>query len=235
MKPLFNLSLASVSASLILAGCSTVANPSPDKALFDGKSLAGWHSFKKTTAPAQGWVVDADGSLHHLPKGGGGDLISDGAFDNFDLRWEWKVASGANSGLKYLVSEDRKSALGHEYQLIDDSKHPDALRGPKWQTGSFYDVLPPRHTHPKPVGEWNTSRVLIQGNNVVHWLNGEKVLEFELGSPEVLAEVQKSKFKTVEKFGTKFPAHFLLQDHGDEIWFRNIRVREMPPAATGKN
>ena len=235
MKSLLNFSLATVCASLMFTGCVTSATSSAGKALFDGQSLAGWHSFKKTSAPAKGWVVEADGSLHHLPKGGGGDLISDGAFDNFDLQWDWKIPAGANSGLKYLVSEDRKSALGHEYQLIDDAKHADALRGPKWQTGSFYDVLPPRHIPTKPIGEWNTSRVLIQGNHVEHWLNGEKVLEYELGSPEVLAEVQKSKFKTVEKFGTKFPAHFLLQDHGDEIWFRNIKIRELPSESSRKN
>lgn len=234
MKSIFHFSIVAAAASLVFAGCATAASSSSETELFDGKSLAGWHSFKKTTPPAKGWVVEADGTLHHPPKAGGGDLVSDKVFDNFDLSWEWKVASGANSGLKYLVSEDRKSALGHEYQLIDDSKHPDALRGPKWQTASFYDVLPPGKTHPKPVGEWNTSRVRIVGNHVEHWLNGEKVLEYELGSPEVLAEVQKSKFKTVENFGTKFPAHFLLQDHGDEIWFRNIKVRELPPEAGKK-
>ena len=167
------------------------------KALFDGRTTNGWHSFKKQTFPEKGWVVDPDGSLHHLDKGGGGDLISDAAFDNFELEWDWKIAPGANSGLKYLVSEDRQQVLGHEYQIIDDTKHADGQRGPKWQTAAFYDVLPPRDTRVKPAGEWNRSRIVVQGDQVEHWLNGVKVLEYTLGSPEVLAAVAKSKFKSV--------------------------------------
>jgi hypothetical protein len=197
------------------------------KSLFDGKTLAGWHSFKKTTGPEKGWDVQ-DGCLHHIPKGGGGDLISDATFENFDLTWEWKVAEGGNSGLKYFVSEERKSAIGHEYQLIDDARHPDAKLGEgKRVTAGFYDVLKPKDAKPKPAGEWNTSRVLVQGNHVEHWLNGTKVLEYELGSPELLAAVQESKFKTQEDFGKRVQCHFLIQDHGDEIWFKNIQVKEL--------
>jgi hypothetical protein len=195
------------------------------KLLFDGKSLAGWRSFKKETAPNKGWVAEK-GMLRHLPKGGGGDIITDEAFDDFDLRWEWQVVSGANSGLKYFITETRSSAIGHEYQLIDDTKHPDALRGPKWQTSSFYDVLPPVGKTLKPVGEWNQSRIVVKGNHVEHWLNDQKVLEYELGSPEVKAAVARSKFKNVQGFGEKVHGHILLQDHGDEIAFRNIRIKE---------
>jgi len=208
------------------------------KALLNGTN--GWHSFKKTTFPDKGWAIDPDGSLHHLAKGGGGDLVSDGKYDDFELRWEWKVAPGGNSGVKYLVSEDRSQALGHEYQLVDDASHPDALRGPKWQTASFYDVLPAQEKKLNPVGEWNKSRIVVRGSQVQHWLNGVKVLQYELGSPELLAAVAQSKFKEVMNpaFGTKFKGHVLLQDHGDEIWFREIRIRELlakpatPPAAS---
>jgi hypothetical protein len=216
---------------LILAGClsTSAADSNNEKEwtqLFNGKDLSGWHSFKKTVPPAKGWVVE-EGALKHAKKAGGGDLVSEGEYDNFDLRWEWKVASGANSGLKYFVLETRRSAIGHEYQLIDDDKHPDALRGPKWQTASFYDVLPPANKHVKPVGEWNESRVLVQGNHVEHWLNGQKVLSYELGSAEVKAAVAQSKFKSVEGFGERVKGHILLQDHGDEIAFRAIRIKEI--------
>jgi hypothetical protein len=103
------------------------------------------------------------------------------------------------------------------------------LRGPKWQTAAFYDVLPATNRTIKPVGEWNQARVLVQGNHVEHWLNGAKVLEYELGGETVKAAVAGSKFKGVAGFGTKIKGHILLQDHGDEIWFRDLKIRELPP------
>ena len=197
------------------------------KLLFDGKSTTGWRSFKKPKFPDKGWEVQ-EGLLHKIPKAGGGDIITEATFENFDLRWEWKVAPGANSGLKYFVTEERKEALGHEYQLIDDERHEDAKKAAgKRVTASFYDVLKPNGTMPKPAGEWNQSRVLVQGNHVEHWLNGDKVLEYELGSEALKAAVAQSKFKNVEGFGSRAQCHLLLQDHGDEIWFRNIKIREL--------
>jgi hypothetical protein len=201
------------------------------QSLFDGKTTNGWHSPRTHGFPQKGWIVESDGSLHHLAKGGGGDLISDRQFTDFELEWDWKIAPGGNSGVKYLVLETRPQVIGHEYQLIDNSANPDGQRGPKWQTAAFYDVLPAHDARPKPPGEWNQSRVLVQGNHVEHWLNGVKVLEYELGSPEVLAAVATSKFKDVKDpgFGMKFTGRLLLQDHGDEVWFRNLRVRELTP------
>ncbi|HTH48959.1 MAG TPA: DUF1080 domain-containing protein, partial [Candidatus Limnocylindria bacterium] len=137
------------------------------------------------------------------------------------------VAPGANSGLKYFIDEARGAAIGHEYQLIDDALHPDALVGPKRQTASLYDALPPT-SHPlKPAGQINSSRVLVKGNHVEHWLNGVKVLSYELGSPELAAAKAQSKFKNEAKWGTKFATPILLQDHGDEIWVRNLRVHPL--------
>ncbi|MDB6129579.1 MAG: Hydroxypyruvate isomerase [Verrucomicrobiales bacterium] len=229
-KSLFNPAPAALlfSAVVFLFSCASSHKDSAGqwRTLFDGKTLSGWHSFKKTTPPDKGWVVE-DGTLHHLPGGGGGDLISDGEFLNFQLEWDWKVPKGANSGLKYLVSETREGGpLGHEYQLIDDENHADAKRGEKWQTAAFYDVIPAHGRKVNPVGQWNHSGVVIKGNHVEHWLNGVNVLEYELGSKEVMDAVAKSKFKGVKEFGTHFAAHFLLQDHHDEIWFKNIRVKE---------
>jgi len=198
------------------------------KLLFDGASLKGWRLYGKKAAPESGWMVE-DGLLKKLPKQRGGDIVTEAKFDNFDLRWEWRVAAGGNNGVKYLVTEERPSAPGHEYQLIDDTGHPDGKLGAKRQTASFYDVLPPAADKPlKPVGEWNESRVLIQGNHVEHWLNGAKVLEYELGGETVKAAVAQSKFKNSAGFGTKIAGHIMLTDHQDECWFRNIKIRELP-------
>ena len=196
------------------------------KLLFNGKDLEGWRSFKKKEAPQKGWVAE-DGMLKHLAKGGGGDIISDAEYGDFELTWEWLVEPGANSGLKYFISEERNQAIGHEYQLIDDARHPDAkLAEGKRVTAALYDVLAPKDRKTHEAGEWNSSRVIVHGNHVEHWLNGGKVLDYELGSPEMEAAVAKSKFKSVKGFGTKMKGHILLQDHGDEIAFRNLKIRE---------
>ena len=202
------------------------------KLLFDGKTTQGWRTFKKQTFPDKGWVAE-DGWLHCLGKGGGtqggGDIISDAEFSDFELQWEWKQAPVGNSGVKYFILESRKDALGHEYQMIDDEREPDAKRaGGNRVTASFYDVLAPT-TQPtvKPSGEINTSRILVKGNHVEHWLNGVKVLEYECGSKAVKAAVAASKFKTTAGFGDKVKGHLLLQDHHSEVWFRNLRIREL--------
>jgi hypothetical protein len=197
------------------------------KLLFDGKEIKGFHVWKKTTGPEKGWNID-DSSIHHIDKEHGGDIITDATFEDFDLQWDWKVALGANSGLKYFVSEERKQLLGHEYQLIDDERHPDAkLAEGKRVTASFYDVFAPHGAKPKPALEWNHSRILVKGNHVEHWLNGDKVLEYELGSDATKAAVAKSKFSKVEGFGSRVQCHLFLQDHGDEIWFRNLKIKEL--------
>jgi hypothetical protein len=202
------------------------------KLLFDGKTTAGWHTFKKRTFPDKGWVVE-DGWLHCLGKGGGnkggGDIITDAEFNDFELQWEWKQPPAGNSGVKYFILETRKEALGHEYQMIDDKREPDAVRaGGKHLTATFYDVLPTTIPAPlKPQGETNASRILVKGNHVEHWLNGVKVLEYESGSEGVKAAVAASKFKATDGFGDKVKGHLLLQDHNSEVWFRNLRIREL--------
>ena len=199
--------------------------------LFDGHSLQGWHLYTKKVQPEAGWKVE-DGLLKKLAKVRGGDIVTDATFTDFDLTWEWRVAAGGNNGLKYLVTEQRPSAPGHEYQMLDDTGHPDGKMGAKRQTASFYDVIPPAANKPlKPVGEWNASRILVQGNHVEHWLNGAKVLEYELGSEAVKAAVAASKFKNSSGFGTKIKGHIMLTDHQDECWFRNVKIRELPTSA----
>ena len=234
LRSLLALTLALASASAPIAALAADSNTLTDaeksagwKLLFDGKSLAGWTSFKKTTPPEKGWDIQ-DGWLHHIAKAGGGDIVSAEKYSEFELSWEWRIAEGGNSGLKYFISDDRKGgAVGHEYQMLDDDKHPDGKKGLNRQTAALYDVLDPVNRPVKKPGETNQSRVLVKGMHVEHWLNGAKVLEYELGSDALKAAIAKSKFKTVEGFGTRFPGRLLLQDHGDEIFIRNLKLRDL--------
>jgi len=203
------------------------------KLLFDGQTTQGWHTFKTQSFPDRGWLAEA-GWLHCLGKGGGnkggGEIVSDAEFNDFELQWEWKLTPAANSGVKYFILETRDAALGHEYQMIDDERATGVDKGNRKQlTASFYAVLPPTTPPPvQPPGEINSSRVLVRGNHVEHWLNGEKVLQYECGSDEVKAAVAASKFKTTAGFGNKVKGHLLLQDHESEVWFRNVKLRELP-------
>jgi hypothetical protein len=199
--------------------------------LFDGSSLAGWRNFKKPSiTTSNGWVVEA-GWLKKVANVRGGDIISVDQFTDFELEWEWRIPPNANNGVKYFITEERSAAIGHEYQMIDDT----TIKSPKGKTASFYDVLAPKAHKPFLLApEHNRSRVLVQGNHVEHWLNGEKVLEYELGSAEVLAAVARSKFKDVPGFGSKMRGHILLTDHNDEACFRNIKLREFPAQAPSR-
>jgi hypothetical protein len=194
------------------------------RALFDGKSMAGWRGYGKQSMPENGWKVE-EGILKKVGGEKGGDIITVETFGDFELEFEWRVAEGANNGVKYLVTEGRPSAPGHEYQLVDDQKYPDAKK-PTRSTASFYDVLPPLPAKPsKPAGQWNHSKIQVAGNQVEHWLNGVKVLEYELGSDALKKAIAASKFKNEKDFGEKIKGHIMLTDHGDEAWFRNLRVR----------
>ena len=202
--------------------------------LFDGKTTAGWRGFKKDAFPARGWAVE-EGCLKKVASGtgdslGSGDIVTTDTFGDFDLRFEWRIAPGGNSGVKYFVTEERSGPIAHEYQVLDDAGHPDAKVGTHRQASAFYDVLPPSASAKvlKPAGQFNRSRVLVRGQHVEHWLNGAKVLEYELGSPDLKAAIAKSKFKDVAGFGTKIAGRILLQDHGDEVCYRNVKIQAPP-------
>jgi len=245
MKPSPHASLTSrlfcVLTAALLSSIRFVsaAEPSPNKItaedkaggwklLFDGTTTRGWHSFKKETFPTNEWVIE-DGWLHCVGKKGG-DLISDAEFDNFELEWDWKEAPAGNSGIKYFVTEKRDAPLGHEYQMIDDARNPDARAAQgKRVTGSFYDVLTLDRPAPtKPQGEINHSKIVVKGNQVEHWLNGAKVLTYSCGSEAEQIAIAASKFKDTPGFGDKIKGHILLQDHRTQVWFRNIKLRELP-------
>lgn len=191
------------------------------KLLFDGRSTAQWRSFHKETFPTNGWVVQ-DGWLKCVAGGRGGDIITREEFDDFELEWDWRLPAKANNGVKYFITEARQQALGHEYQMVDDSIE----RNAKEKTAGFYQVLPPQEHRPMHLApETNHSRILVHQNHVEHWLNGEKVLEYECGSNPVKEGVAKSKFRNVQGFGEKIKGHILLTEHHDEAWFRNIKIR----------
>jgi hypothetical protein len=193
--------------------------------LFDGKTTPAWRAIGKEEFPEKGWVVE-DGTLHHTKGGGGGDIVTREMFGNFDLTWEWKIAAAGNSGLKYNLPDPKKN-IGFEYQLLDDAGHPDGqIGGRLHQTAGLYDLLePPADKKLNAPGQWNSSRIVVRGNHVEQWLNGAKTVEFEMGSDALKTAIARSKFKGVAGFGEKTKSPLLLQDHGDEIWFRSIKIR----------
>ena len=204
----------------------TAASAEEAKPLFNGKDLTGWTTGDGKPVTA-GWVVEADGVLHRASKGG--DIYTAGEYGDYELSWEWKITTGGNSGLKYRMTKyPDKGWLGCEYQLLDDANHPDGKIGPQRQTASLYDILPPAADKPlKPVGEWNTSKVVVKGNTFEHWLNGTKVLAVDLTSGTFLAARAKSKFKAVAGFAENAKGRIMLQDHNDQAWFRNITLKPL--------
>lgn len=208
------------------------------RVLFDGKTLTGWRGFHRTE-PGKGWKAE-DGMLKLVSmervKGQdiGGDLITVDQFENFEFEIEWRLSKGGNSGIKYLISEDLpktgRGGISFEYQVLDDENHPDAKMGIAGNrtAGSLYDLIPAAAGKKlNPPGEFNKTRIVKRGKHIEHWLNGIKVLEFEQGSPALKAHIAESKFKTTAGFGEASRGHILLQDHNDEVWFRNIRIREL--------
>jgi hypothetical protein len=210
------------------------------KLLFDGKTTNGWRGFHAEAFPAQGWVVQ-DGAITRVAKGdkpgGAGDIITTGEYGNFELALDWKLSPGGNSGLKYLIAEPPgagRSGVGYEMQILDDERHPDAKAGVNGNrtAGSLYDLIAPSAHAAHPIGEWNHVRLVVKGHHVEQWLNGQRVVQFEIGSPEMKALIAKSKYKDIKGFGDATSGHILLQDHGDEVSFRNIKVRDLSAGGT---
>lgn len=193
--------------------------------LFDGQSTTGWRNYGKQTM-SDGWKVE-DGTLTRT--GAGGDIITQDQFGNFELSLEWKIESGGNSGIFYRAAEDKDEIYWNapEVQVLDDANHPDG-RTPLQSASALYDLYQVPAGIVKPANEWNAVRLIADGPHVEHWLNGVKVVEYEIGSRDWDARIARSKFAPYKKFGRNAQGHIGLQDHGNVVAFRNIKIRALP-------
>ena len=203
--------------------------------LWDGKTTNGWRGAKLDEFPEKGWVIE-DGILKVLKGDGGestngGDIVTTKPYKNFMLKVDFRITEGANSGIKYFVdtnlNKGEGSAIGCEFQILDDRNHPDAKLGINGNRtlGSLYDLIAAPEDKPFRSGFFNTAMVVVQGNQVEHWLNGVKIVEYERNTEEWNALVQTSKYKDWPNFGNAEEGLLLLQDHGDEVWFQNIKIK----------
>ena len=198
--------------------------------LFDGRTTVGWRGFRQPTLPA-GWQA-VDGELTRV--GEAGDIVTVDEFDDFELTLDWKLSPNGNSGLFYRVTED-DDVMWHtapEYQIIDNA-YKEPLK-PVQYTGANYDLHPPSRDVTKPIGTWNQTRLLVRGAHVEHWLNGVKVVEYELWTPDWERRVRGSKFKDYATYGRARRGHIGLQDHGDRAAYRNIKIRSLGAREPGR-
>jgi hypothetical protein len=221
---------------------ATATLPAPWVSLFDGHSLTGWRGLGSSGVPAAHWVVE-DGAIRKIPSGKvpvqadgqplvGGDLMTESTWRDFELEWEWKIAPGGNSGIKYNVSEELSvmldpthAAKAFEYQMLDDDRHPDG-KLPTHRAGALYDLVAPNAAKAlRPVGDWNSSRIVLVGNHGEHWLNGAKIVDYDLGTAMMDSALTASKYHGWPWFADRRSGHIVIQDHGDEVWVRNIRIR----------
>ncbi|MGV8963774.1 MAG: 3-keto-disaccharide hydrolase [Candidatus Saccharimonadaceae bacterium] len=235
---------ATPSTSDIIEQINTIANTISEresqegwKLLWDGKTTNDWRGAKLNQFPDKGWIID-NGILKVTKNDGGestngGDIVTMKKYKNFILKADFKISDGANSGIKYFVDSDLNkgegSAIGCEFQILDDNKHPDAKLGVEGNRtlGSLYDLISPKEDKPYRSGFFNNAMVVVKGTHVEHWLNGVKVVEYERNTQMWDALVNYSKYKDWSNFGNSTDGHILLQDHGDEVWFQNIKIKEL--------
>ena len=207
------------------------------KLLWDGKTTEGWRGAKLTTFPEKGWIVE-NGILKVLSSTGGestngGDIVTTRKYKNFELSVDFMITKGANSGIKYFVDTDLNkgegSSIGCEFQILDDQNHPDAKLGVKGnrKLGSLYDLIPAPENKPLRGGFFNTARIVVKGNKVEHYLNDVKIIEYERGTQMWRALVNYSKYAIWPNFGEAGEGYILLQDHGNEVSFKNIKIKEL--------
>ena len=227
-------SLLAVGTLSLFSGCVTTSenkSSSSQKSgwisLFDGTSADAFRGYKRATFPDKSWKVE-NGTLKTIPGGEVVDLISKDEFHDFELQLDWKISPGGNSGVIYRVTEEFPHSwnTGPEMQVLDDSKHNDG-KNPKTSAGALYALIAPQNKTLKPVGEWNHARLVVKNNHVEHWLNGSKVVEYTWGSPELTKLIAESKFKSFPEFAKKETGHIVLQNHHDEVWYRNVKIRRL--------
>ncbi len=230
---------AILAAPLLLAACSGAPREQTPNSLtrgeqsvgwillFDGETTENFRGFRQDSFPAQGWSID-DGSLHRAAGPSGGDIITREQYGDFEFACEWRVAPGGNSGIIYRATEDHAYPweTGPEYQILDDDAHRDGSK-PTTRAGSLYDLFPCDADVVRPAGEWNETLIIVRGPRIQHYLNGALVVDVRLDSPEYNAAHAKSKWTGMPDFATRDRGHIALQDHGDEVWFRTIRVRPL--------
>lgn len=196
--------------------------------LFDGTDLSRWRGYRREAVPSA-WKIE-DGALTLVPGSGeGGDIMTREQYGDFELELEWKISPRGNSGIIYRVVEDYPNSYesGPEYQILDNAGHPDGKNGPLTSAAANYALYGPSEDVTRPVGEWNHARIVAHGPHVEHWLNGVKVVEYEVGSEDWKQRVAASKFAAMPGYGKHLKGHIVLQDHGDRVWYRNIRIRHL--------
>lgn len=223
---------ADTTAAESMAGLSDADRAEGWQELFNGTDLSGWTGFQTDSIPAK-WVIE-DGTLHFNPEvpGSGGDLVSAQDYDNFEMSFEWKISECGNSGVIYLADvSDKYEApwnTGPEYQILDNACHPDADEGAgKRVAASNYDMNAPTADVVRPAGQWNQGLIKVDSSHVEHWLNGQMVVSYDLGSEEWKQNLAASKWTEYPDYGKVRSGRVALQDHGDEVWYRNIRIREL--------
>lgn len=226
----FFASSLSVLFVVALAGCASPNERAERDGwtwLFDGTSTDAFRAYKRDTFPKRGWSVE-NGTLKTIPGGDVVDLVTKERFKNFDLHLDWKISPGGNSGVMYHVTENfpKSYNTGPEMQILDDSKHKDGAN-PKTSAGALYALIAPTNKVLNPVGEWNHARIRVLDNHVEHWLNGKKVVEYDLNSPELEKLIADSKFKDMPRFAKEETGRICLQNHRAEVWFRNIRIHRL--------
>jgi hypothetical protein len=225
------MTIAAVLAGLVVAIPVQADAEDGWEVLFDGTSTDAFRGWKMDKFPEKGWVIDGD-ALHIQADSKAGDIVTKKQYASFDLRFEWKVAKGSNSGVIYRCIEHDDVRLsfmsGPEYQILEDENHPNG-RNPKTSAASLYAHYAPNEKKQlKPVGEWNTGRVVVHGSEVEHWLNGEVVVSYDLDSESFRALSQSTHYKRWPRFAKEKKGHIAFQDHTDDVWFRNIRIKELP-------
>jgi len=224
----------------ILLLCATASCASSDAApwstsattrpLFNGTDFTGWRGYKGAPVPTR-WRI-ADGAVVLGSEGTRGDLVTTEQFGDFELQLEWKISEGGNSGIFYFVQEIESApqtySTGAEMQVLDDPKHSDG-KLPSHRAGALYDLIPASEPAAKPIGEWNAVRIVVRKGRIEHWLNGKRVVATTYGDAAWRALVAGSKFKAMPDFAKVPRGHIALQDHGDRVWYRNIRIRTFEP------